>query len=119
MFHTHKMTGAAALVGLGTLLGPSAIAQSPSHAGVPLATLKAAYLRCERAAVVGRLASGDIMLCSVVYEELKRRAFDGDFPRLKAWADTQLRPTIATTRKVPTPEASTELESATARKPTL
>jgi hypothetical protein len=38
------------------------------------------------------METGAIMMCSVIYEELKHRAFDGDFPRLKAWADQHLRP---------------------------
>lgn len=52
-------------------------------------TLKQVYLVCERAAAKGDLDTGEIMRCAVVYEELKRRAFGGEFRRLKTWADAQ------------------------------
>lgn len=52
--------------------------------------MKSAYLSCHRAAIDGRLESAVVMQCSVVYEELKRAAFAGDFERLLAWADAQL-----------------------------
>lgn len=51
--------------------------------------LKALYLRCNGAALQGRLGSAEIGQCSIVYEELKRRAFDGDFDRLLAWSRAQ------------------------------
>jgi hypothetical protein len=57
--------------------------------GAPIDALKRAYLFCSRAAVEGRLDTGAIMQCSVVYEELKRRAFDGDFDKLIAWSKAQ------------------------------
>jgi len=49
------------------------------------AELKESYLRCSRAAVRGRLQSGEIAGCSVVYETLLRRVFGGDFRALIAW----------------------------------
>lgn len=49
--------------------------------------LKQVYLDCERRAANGDLDTSEIMKCSVVYEELKRSAFGGDFKLLKAWAD--------------------------------
>jgi hypothetical protein len=75
-------------------LSASSIAGTVTSAPAQMAidTLKSVYLECERAAINGRLAVGDIMLCSVIYEEVKRRAFGGDFARLKAWADEHLRP---------------------------
>ena len=54
-----------------------------------VANLKISYLSCERAAITGRLASADVMHCSVIYEELKRRAFDNDFEKLSAWVRSQ------------------------------
>jgi hypothetical protein len=48
--------------------------------------LKRAYLWCDGAAVAGELGAGGVQHCSLVYEELKRRAFDGDFARLLAWS---------------------------------
>jgi hypothetical protein len=80
-----------------TLLSLSAtsatLAQStaPIRNEISLDGLKSTYLACERTALSGRMESGAIMVCSAIYEELKHRAFDGDFPRLKAWADQHLR----------------------------
>ena len=48
--------------------------------------LKSAYLSCSGAAVSGRLNTGGITQCSVVYEELKQRAFGGDFAKLLDWS---------------------------------
>jgi hypothetical protein len=47
--------------------------------------LKAAYLRCDRAASERLLGSGDAATCSVAYEELLKVGFGGDFKRLLAW----------------------------------
>ncbi len=55
----------------------------------PVDELKRAYLLCSREAASGRLNGPEIMQCSIVYEELKRRAFDGDFEKLFAWSRTQ------------------------------
>jgi hypothetical protein len=35
------------------------------------------------------MPTGSVAACSVVYEELKRRAFDGDFDRFLAWSRAQ------------------------------
>ncbi|MCT7373560.1 hypothetical protein [Chelativorans salis] len=56
---------------------------------IPVGDLKQIYLYCEDAAIEGDLDTSEIMKCSTVYEDLKRRAFGGDFKLLKAWADTQ------------------------------
>jgi len=70
------------------LLAPlQAAAQSPQPPSV--AELKSMYLACSHAARRGELGRAGIMECSVVYEELKRRAFDGDFIRLLAWSRGQ------------------------------
>ena len=92
MFHIRNLIGAVVLISFGPLANSTAIAQprTPAHAERTLDTLKTAYLQCERGAVSGKLATADIMLCSVIYEELKQRAFNGDFKRLKAWADKYL-----------------------------
>ena len=81
-----RCVGAVAL----TLMAASAYAQS-SATGSDLTTeeLKTAYLGCDRQANAGELDTGGIMQCSIFYEELKRRAFDGDFRSMKAWSDTQ------------------------------
>ncbi len=51
--------------------------------------LKRAYLSCSEAALRGRLQTGAVQQCSVIYEELKWRAFGGDFLRLFAWSRAQ------------------------------
>lgn len=55
--------------------------------------LKDVYLECERSASDSRLGAGDIMQCSLVYEELKQKAFDGDFRRVRLWLNAQMTPT--------------------------
>jgi hypothetical protein len=52
---------------------------------VSIDELKRFYLACDRAASDGRLDTAAFMQCSIVYEELKRRAFGGDFGKLLAW----------------------------------
>ncbi|SEL60655.1 hypothetical protein SAMN05443999_106207 [Roseovarius azorensis] len=52
--------------------------------------LKQTYLDCERRALAGRIATDEIMPCSVVYEELKRRGFDGNWVKLWHWSQRAL-----------------------------
>lgn len=88
-----QCVGAVAL----TLVAASAYAQS-SGASPEMSTeeLKSVYLDCEREAVAGRLDAGTTMQCSTFYEELKRRAFDGDFESMRTWSDAQRRATGTT-----------------------
>jgi len=71
---------------------------SPSRAGpptdvalqqLPMTELKAIYLGCERSAMRGLLGPGEAMSCSIAFEELKRRVFDGDFANFLKWWRTQ------------------------------
>lgn len=88
--------GWAAIVGFVALVAlvPVALAAPVEHtrstdgeyAGVPIDELKQIYLTCDRAAASARLSTEGIWQCSIVYEELKRRAFGGDFDRLRAWS---------------------------------
>jgi len=82
--------GLVALI-LVALATPVAYSRSPEGNldGVPIDKLKRAYLSCDRAAISGRLDTAGIMYCSIVYEELKRRAFGGDFDHLIAWSKAQ------------------------------
>jgi hypothetical protein len=64
--------------------------QGRSSAAMPPENLRQAYLACERAAVAERMDTGGVMQCSVIYEELKRRDFGGDFGRFRAWSDPLL-----------------------------
>ncbi len=54
--------------------------------------LKRAYLDCERRALVQRIPADEIMQCSVVYEDLKRRAFDDNWIKLWQWSRQALGP---------------------------
>jgi hypothetical protein len=65
-------------------------AQARTPAALSPESLRAAYLACERAATAERMDTGGVMECSVIYEDLKRRVFGGDFARLRAWSDPLL-----------------------------
>jgi hypothetical protein len=65
-------------------------AQARTPAALSPESLRAAYLACERAATAERMDAGGVMECSVIYEELKRRVFGGDFGRLREWSDPLL-----------------------------
>ena len=56
---------------------------------MPVDELKRVYLSCNRAAMGSQLDTPGIMQCSVVYEQLKLRAFGGDFEKLRAWSKAQ------------------------------
>jgi hypothetical protein len=51
--------------------------------------LQQLYLRCSSEAMQGRLGSGEIAGCSVVYETLLMRDFGGDFHALLMWSRQQ------------------------------
>ena len=59
---------------------------APTRSGASIEDLKRLYLECDRVSVARLLTQGEAMLCSTVYEALKRHAFDGDFDRLLAWS---------------------------------
>lgn len=82
----------AACIPLFALLSTTAVHSQSSepHLQLPVDVLKNVYLACEREAAKGDLDTSEIMQCSVLYEELKRRAFDGNFKLLNAWPDTQI-----------------------------
>ncbi|MBI5722014.1 MAG: hypothetical protein HZC37_30435 [Burkholderiales bacterium] len=64
---------------------PAASAIQPVSLATP-AQLKAAYLHCNLLAETTLLDFGTAARCSLIYEDLKRRVFDGDFQRLLAWS---------------------------------
>jgi hypothetical protein len=51
--------------------------------------VKQFYLGCSGAAMSGRLGGGETAACSVVYDVLLKRHFDGDFGALLAWSRGQ------------------------------
>ena len=88
----HRALSIAAAVAASLLLttlasNPSAQPPNGTHAAVDreVRSLKAAYLRCDRAATERLLDMGEAANCSVIYEELLRVGFGGDFKRLLAW----------------------------------
>jgi hypothetical protein len=88
----HRTLSIAATIAASLLVATPASnphAQPPdgNHAAVEreVHNLKAAYLRCDRAATERLLGAGDAATCSVIYEELLKVGFGGDFERLLAW----------------------------------
>ncbi|MCR9148869.1 MAG: hypothetical protein NXH83_01740 [Rhodobacteraceae bacterium] len=57
-----------------------------------VASLKRAYLDCERRALTECLPTGEVARCSVIYERLKLLAFDGNWIRLREWTEVNLNP---------------------------
>jgi hypothetical protein len=49
--------------------------------------LQRLYLACERASQTTGMSGDQAAECSEIYYELKARAFDGDFARMRAWYD--------------------------------
>ncbi|MBS0452654.1 MAG: hypothetical protein JSS14_15240 [Proteobacteria bacterium] len=90
----HRRLSVAATMAASILLATSA---STAHAQTPdsnyaaidrnVSSLKTAYLRCEQAANKRLLDLGEAATCSVIYEELLKIGFDGEFTRLLAWWD--------------------------------
>jgi hypothetical protein len=79
---------AAALLLLAALASsPRAQPPNGTHAAVDrdVRSLKAAYLRCDRAATERLVDPGEAANCSAVHEELLRIGFGGDFKRLLDW----------------------------------
>lgn len=87
----HKNTIIAATIATASLLSSagSANAGERTIADMPLETLKTTYLNCEREALWGDISAAEIRFCSVVYEELKERAFEGSFRLLRNWYEAQ------------------------------
>ncbi len=88
-----RKTACVAMVVCTSLFSPAGYAQSEKDEGKPLtvAELKTIYLDCNARAMRGSVTGGEAAVCSVVYEELKKRAFDGDFEKFLAWSRTQTR----------------------------
>lgn len=88
----HRALSIAATIAASLLLAnlasnPRAQPPNGTHAAVDreVRSLKEAYLRCDRAATERLLDMGEAANCSVIYEELLRVGFGGDFKRLLAW----------------------------------
>lgn len=83
--------GAAIIFAFGVI---HAVSDEPSNIrSMSIDKLKGVYLGCEQAAQASRLNGGDVIYCSLVYEELKERAFEGEFRRIKSWLDLRSTPT--------------------------
>lgn len=57
--------------------------------GMSIPDLKSVYLGCEARAQGNQISTDEIRLCTVVYETLKDKAFDGSFQLLNDWYQTQ------------------------------
>ena len=79
------------MIAITSLFTVAAFGKSEATDRKPLtvAELKTIYLDCDRRATDRSLSSSEVGACSVVYEELKKRAFDGDFDKFHAWSRTQ------------------------------
>jgi len=69
-----------ALAALSITTGPSEAASQ-----LTIEQIKAVYLECENQALMAELPAPDAIGCSMTYEELKQRAFNGDFRQLHEW----------------------------------
>ncbi len=69
--------------------------ESSGREQLTVAELKTIYLDCDRSAIRGLLGDAEVKACSVVYEELKKRAFDGDFDKFLVWSRAQNSANIA------------------------
>jgi hypothetical protein len=69
--------------------------ESSDKKQLTVAELKTIYLDCDRDVMRGLLGGAEAKACSVVYEELKKRAFDGDFDKFLAWSRVQNSANIA------------------------
>lgn len=76
----------AALVTACTVTGALAQIDESRLRSLSIGDLQQAYLACNRAASRVRLDAATVAGCSVVSDELQRRAFGGDSERLAAWA---------------------------------
>ena len=83
-----RVVAGAFALSLAASQAPLAHSQSASDElhSVPVEYLKRIYLSCAGGAIDSQLDNGAIMRCSVAYEVLKERAFDGDFLKLLAWS---------------------------------
>ena len=86
----NRMKGVAGALALILAVSAAPLAQSRTASEeldvVPVEYLKRIYLLCAGAAMDGQLDNAGIMQCSIAYEVLKERAFDGDFLKLLAWS---------------------------------
>lgn len=80
-----RLPHAAALLACGVAAG----AASTDLRTLPVPELQRLVLACEREAARTLLSTADAAHCSLAYEALLRRGFDGDFKRLLAWWQAQ------------------------------
>jgi hypothetical protein len=89
--HRIASHGAAIMISLGVFQSAEAN-ESSRVSSMSIEDLKGIYLGCEQAATTRKLNGGDVIYCSLVYEELKEKAFEGDFRRIKSWLDSHTIP---------------------------
>jgi hypothetical protein len=84
-------TIAAAAISVLALACAAAVAAEPRLPHLSVGDLKTLFLACDRVSMQGLMGAADAAQCSIVYEDLKARAFDGDFEKLLAWSREQHR----------------------------
>ena len=80
------------LVSVALVVGGVGVGGSADGHEATVASLKRAYLDCERRALTEGLPTGEVARCSVIYERLKLLAFDGSWMRLRQWTEVNLNP---------------------------
>jgi hypothetical protein len=85
-----RLTAGISLVALVPAMALPSRSSEARNEAISLAELKRVYLACEHAAGKGELDTGEIIGCSRAYEDLKRRAFGGDFKLLRAWLASKI-----------------------------
>ena len=80
------------LVSVAFVIGSVAAGDASDRHETTVAALKRAYLECERRALTDDLSAGEVAECSTIYEQLKLRAFNGDWTRIREWTEANLNP---------------------------
>ena len=52
---------------------------------LPLSDIESAYWDCDYASTTGLMNGNDAAVCSLMFEELKNRKFNGDFSKFTYW----------------------------------
>ena len=54
-------------------------------AAVDIPTLERAFIECDHRSMQTMLSAAEAAICSMVFEDLKQRGFEGDFGKFMAW----------------------------------
>ena len=76
------------LLTLALMLAGVAAAGPPQRqhlAAVDIPTLERAFIECDHRSMQTMLSAAEAAICSMVFEDLKQRGFEGDFGKFMAW----------------------------------